>query len=61
MKKKSITKPSKTQAEHIKNPFIDKTGDNAKQGTVKNTVKDTEKKFGGNAPKLGIKLKKGKK
>ncbi len=58
---KKTTKPSKSQVKHIQKPFIDKTGDNAKQGTIKNTVKDTEKKFGGNAGKLGIKLKKGKK
>ncbi len=60
MKKKSTTKPSKSQVEHIKKPFVDTTGDKAKQGTIKNTVKDTTKKFGGNAPKTSIKLKRGK-
>ena len=58
---KKATKKERSQLSHIKSPTIDKTGDKAKQGTVKNTVKDTEKKFGGNAGKLGIKLKKGKK
>ena len=51
------TKPSKSQVEHIKEPFVDTTGDKAKAGKVRNTVKDTEKKYGGNAPKTKIKLK----
>ena len=58
--KKVITKPSKSQVKHIQSPFVDKSDDKAKQGTVKNTVKSTEKKYGGNAKIGGIKLKRGK-
>ncbi len=60
MKKKSTSKPDESQLKHIKKPFVDKTGDKAKAGKVRNTVKDTEKKYGGNAPKTSIKLKRSK-
>ncbi len=61
MTKSKITKPSKAQVDHIRNPFVDKSGGKAKKPKIYNTVEDTEAKFSGNATGKGIKLKKGKK
>jgi hypothetical protein len=57
---KKITKPSKSQLEHIRKPFVDKTGDAKKPKKMYNTVKETDSKYSGNAPKTSIKLKRGK-
>ena len=58
---KKTTKPSKSQLEHIKKPFVDKSGDTKKAKKMYNTVKETDSKYSGNAPKTGIKLKQSKK
>jgi hypothetical protein len=54
-------KTERTQVEHIKKPAKTSVEGKGKKPKYYNTVEDTEAKFSGNAKKLGVKLKRGKK
>ena len=58
---KSTKKAERTQVEHIRKPAKTSVEGKGKKPKVRNTVESTEAKYAGNAPKLGIKLKKEKK
>ncbi len=54
------TKPSRSQVEHIKKPFVDKSGGKPKMPKEHMTTKVTDAKLTRAKAKDGIKLKKGK-